>query len=121
MTSMIRIIDVLTEKLKMIININDSEQRILGARVVKSLAVMRPGERGKVKGIFELADKVEDSQGAPDEFTLRLMEMGVTPGSRLEVRFLGPLGGDPIAFDCRGTLIALRLKEAQRVQVEVVP
>ena len=49
-----------------------------------------------------------------DDVSVRLLEMGITPG--VEVRLLGtaPLG-DPIELDLRGYRLSLRKSEAQRI------
>lgn len=53
-----------------------------------------------------------------DEITLRLLEMGLTPG--VEVVFIGraPLG-DPLELEVRGYRLSLRKAEAQRVEVQM--
>jgi ferrous iron transport protein A len=52
-----------------------------------------------------------------DEITLRLLEMGLTPG--VEVRLIGraPLG-DPLEFEVRGYRLSIRKSEAARVEIE---
>lgn len=52
-----------------------------------------------------------------DEISLRLLEMGLTPG--VDVRLLGtaPLG-DPLEFEVRGYLLSIRKSEAARVEIE---
>jgi len=52
-----------------------------------------------------------------DEVSVRLMEMGLTPG--VEVRCLGaaPLG-DPLEYEVRGYRLSLRRQEAALVEVE---
>ena len=52
-----------------------------------------------------------------DEITLRLLEMGLTPG--IEVRLIGraPLG-DPLEFEVRGYRLSIRKSEAARVEIE---
>jgi len=59
--------------------------------------------------------RVETIDGA-DEVSLRLLEMGVTPG--VEVRLLGtaPLG-DPLEFELRGYRLSIRKSEAARISV----
>lgn len=59
--------------------------------------------------------RVEAIDGA-DEVSLRLLEMGVTPG--VEVRLLGtaPLG-DPLEFELRGCRLSIRKSEAARISV----
>jgi ferrous iron transport protein A len=53
-----------------------------------------------------------------DTLTLRLLEMGLTPGC--DVRLVGkaPLG-DPLEFQVRGYRLSLRKAEAARVTVEL--
>ena len=55
-----------------------------------------------------------------DDVSLRLMEMGLTPG--VEVRLVGvaPLG-DPLELELRGYRLSVRKSEAARVEVELIP
>ena len=52
-----------------------------------------------------------------DEISLRLLEMGLTPG--VDVHLLGraPLG-DPLEFEVRGYHLSVRKSEALRVEIE---
>jgi ferrous iron transport protein A len=54
-----------------------------------------------------------------DDVSLRLLEMGLTPG--VEVRLVGvaPLG-DPLELDVRGYRLSVRKCEAARVEVELL-
>ncbi len=47
----------------------------------------------------------------------RLMDLGLVPGSRVEVVRRSPLG-DPVAYKIRGAIIALREEETDRVIVK---
>jgi ferrous iron transport protein A len=49
--------------------------------------------------------------------SLRLLEMGLTPGSKIEVIRAAPLGF-PIEVKVRGYSISLRESEAQSVEIE---
>lgn len=51
-----------------------------------------------------------------DEISLRLLEMGLTPG--VDVRLLGaaPLG-DPLELELRGYRLSLRKNEAARIEI----
>lgn len=71
-----------------------------------TMADLQQGERGRV---LEIA--------GDDEITIRLYEMGLTPG--VEVQFVGraPLG-DPLEFEVRGYRLSVRRSEARQVQVE---
>ena len=55
-----------------------------------------------------------------DDLSLRLLEMGLTPG--VEVRLVGvaPLG-DPLELELRGYRLSVRKSEAARVEVELIP
>jgi len=52
-----------------------------------------------------------------DDVSVRLMEMGLTPGVSLVVLGAAPLG-DPIELELRGYRLSLRKSEAARVKVE---
>ncbi|MGE3410101.1 MAG: ferrous iron transport protein A [Pirellulales bacterium] len=52
-----------------------------------------------------------------DDVSLRLMEMGLTPGIAIAYCGAAPLG-DPLEFELRGYRLSLRKQEAARVEVE---
>lgn len=52
-----------------------------------------------------------------DEISLRLLEMGLTPGVDVELLGTAPLG-DPLEFEVRGYLLSIRKSEAARVEIE---
>lgn len=54
-----------------------------------------------------------------EETTLRLMEMGLVPGTKIRVIKMAPLG-DPIEITLRGYHFTLRRHEAAGVAVEKV-
>jgi len=51
-----------------------------------------------------------------DELSLRLLEMGLTPGVELRVLGVAPLG-DPLELEVRGYRLSVRRREAMRVHV----
>lgn len=59
--------------------------------------------------------RVESISG-DDEISLRLMEMGLIPGTEFRVVGVAPLG-DPIEIELRGYRLSLRRTEGQRVDV----
>jgi DtxR family Mn-dependent transcriptional regulator len=75
-------------------------------RPARSLADLEPGEAGCVKTlrVRGLARR-------------RLLDLGLTPGTRVECALRSPLG-EPRAYRIRGTLVALRAGEASRVEIE---
>lgn len=46
----------------------------------------------------------------------RMVDLGILPGTRIEVLMRSPLG-DPIAYRVRGATVALRREQAKRVAV----
>jgi ferrous iron transport protein A len=57
---------------------------------------------------------------AGDEAVRRLMELGLLPGERVEVIGRAPLG-DPLAILVRGTRLAVRARDARRIQIAPAP
>ena len=47
----------------------------------------------------------------------RLMEMGLLPGTTVEVQRIAPLG-DPIELRLRGFSLSIRRSEAERIEIE---
>ena len=71
-----------------------------------SLARLAMGQRARVESIL-----------GDDELSLRLMEMGLIPGTEVQVLGVAPLG-DPIEIELRGYRLSLRRSEGERVEVE---
>jgi len=72
---------------------------------LSTLAEVSVGQRGQVTGIL-----------GTDEISLRLLEMGLTPGAEFSLLGVAPLG-DPIEIEIRGYRLSLRKSEAARVSV----
>ena len=70
-----------------------------------TLADLRPGQRGTVHGFA--------SQSPP----VRLLEMGLLPGTEVEVVRLAPLG-DPMDLKVRGYHLSIRREEARLVTIQ---
>jgi ferrous iron transport protein A len=75
---------------------------------VSRLADLAVGQQCRVRGV-----------GGDDEISLRLMEMGLTPGVEVTCLGVAPLG-DPLELEVRGYRLSVRKSEAQRVEVEPV-
>jgi Fe2+ transport system protein FeoA len=71
-----------------------------------SLASLAPGQKGKIAGI----DLPGSQKG-------RVMEMGLTIGTTIEVVKVAPLG-DPVEYKVRGGHISLRKAEAASIRVQ---
>ena len=76
------------------------------ATFAKSLANVKVGTRGRVATI-----------SGDDEISIRLMEMGLTPGVEFQLLGVAPLG-DPLELEVRGYRLSLRKSEASRIEVE---
>lgn len=72
---------------------------------MSTLAALPVGSRSKVVRIV-----------GDDEISLRLMEMGLTPGVEFELIGVAPLG-DPLELELRGYRLSLRKSEAARIEV----
>lgn len=71
----------------------------------RTAAELRVGERARVARVDGM-----------DEISMRLLEMGLTPGVELELLGKAPLG-DPLEFELRGYRLSVRIAEARRVAV----
>ena len=69
------------------------------------LSSLLPGETGLVQGLW-----------ANGPMRRRLQDVGLIPGTRVECVGRSPLG-DPRAYLIRGTVIALRDRDAQSVRI----
>jgi Fe2+ transport system protein FeoA len=47
------------------------------------------------------------------------MDLGILPGTRIEVEMRSPLG-DPVAYRVRGSVIALRNKQAREIEITAI-
>ncbi len=80
--------------------------------------LVRPGGAG----VTALADLAIAGRGrvvrvaGSDEISLRLLEMGLTPGAEVEMLGVAPLG-DPLELEVRGYRLSLRRAEAARVEI----
>lgn len=70
------------------------------------LADLVPGRGGRVRQVH-----------GDDEISLRLMEMGLTPGIDVSVIGVAPLG-DPLELQVRGYRLSVRRNEAARIELE---
>ncbi len=72
-----------------------------------TLASLRPGTSGTVKTVH--------STGLERR---RMMDLGIVPGTVIRAEAESPMG-DPVAYRIRGALIALRRKQAERVELTI--
>ena len=74
---------------------------------VKKISELKAGDRGVIKKML-----VEDPLG------LRLQELGVLPGTEIEVVRHAPLGGS-IEIRCKGGLLLLGDEEASMIEINI--
>lgn len=71
-----------------------------------TLAALQVGGQARVENI-----------AGDDEISVRLMEMGLVPGTDVRIVSLAPLG-DPVEIELRGYRLSLRRSEAERVEIK---
>lgn len=71
-----------------------------------SLKDLKPGEKGRITGLFLQPDMNQ-----------RLQDMGFLNGAEVECVYKSPFG-DPTAYFVKGTLIAVRAAEAQNIMAK---
>ena len=49
----------------------------------------------------------------------RLMDLGILPGTKIEVEMRSPLG-DPTAYRVRGSVIAIRNEQAKQIEITLM-
>lgn len=76
------------------------------AAAVRSLADLIPGQRARVAAV-----------SGPAASRNRLLEMGLTRGTVIELIRVAPLG-DPIELELRGYRLSVRRAEAANVSIE---
>ncbi|MCS7054337.1 MAG: metal-dependent transcriptional regulator [Ignavibacterium sp.] len=76
----------------------------------KKLSSLSVGEKGKIIGI---AKSLRGQQRR------RIMDLGIVPGTIIEAE-LESISGDPVAYRVRGTTIALRKNQAEKIYIEKI-
>ena len=70
-----------------------------------TLDQLKPGQSGVVRTV-----------GGEGALRLRLLDMGIIPGTAIAVRKVAPMG-DPIQIQLRGYELTLRLEDAARITI----
>jgi len=73
---------------------------------INTLSELPQGERGLVLDIY-----------SEDHMRRRLQELGLIQGTKVSCVYKSPLG-DPVAFEIRGTVIALRSEDSSLVRIQ---
>ena len=85
---------------------SDSSER-LNDTCSERLSELKPGQKATVRAV---------SLTLPTHERRRLMDLGILPGVVIEA-VMRSAGGDPTAYQIRGTLIALRQEQSRWIQV----
>ena len=119
----IRILDVGPESLRLRA---DGEEMTLSRLRAASVSVVETGEEddradrptGRLSDLAlgEYAEIVTISRACRGLERRRLMDLGIVPGTRIEAIMRSP-SGDPTAYLIRGTTIAIRRSQAERIRV----
>ena len=72
------------------------------------LSSLKPGEEGEIVAVSRTMHSAERR---------RLLDLGILPGARVRVEFTSPLG-QPVAYFIRGSLIALRDDQTDKIFVK---
>ena len=92
------------------INVGIPKLEKLHFGVLKKLSTLSIGEKGKIIGI---AKSLKGKQRR------RLMDMGIVPGTIIEAE-LESISGDLVAYNVRGTKIALRKNQTDKIYIEPI-
>lgn len=71
---------------------------------MRTVADLRPGESGTVNGFSD------------QELSIKLLEMGVLPGTEVTMRLVAPFG-DPVCIEVSGYNLSMRMKEASTISL----
>ena len=92
--------------------------RSSGVRAIKSDIPLRNKEKEKTLAGVGVGEKVRilelQCEGA---YRRRLLDLGLIPGTEVRVVMMSPLG-NPMAYEIRGSIIALRLEDASKIIVK---
>ena len=83
--------------------------QVVDAGSTRTLAEVQPGESATMVGI---------APGCRGPARRRLLDLGVVPGTVIHAR-MRSAAGDPVAYDIRGALVALRHEQAAHIRVEI--
>lgn len=99
---------------------------VVASVVAANITVAPLPEVNAVEGPFMLLSDLERGEesvvigigdGCRGLTRRRLLDLGFTPGARVEMERIGPFG-DPRAYKVRGTLVALRHEQADHILIE---
>ncbi len=84
------------------------------------LSELPKGKRARILSYSQPLTDIAGHTSSDDECIHEMLDLGMVPGARVEVRHFGMFGRDPIAVLVRGGLVALRRIDASRIEVEEI-
>ena len=106
----------------------DGDERVLAPMLAANVSVtpipppapeIAHGERLSSLKMGEMAEVIGISRACRSSERRRLMDLGIVPGTRIQVAFRSP-SGDPTAYLVRDTLIALRKEQADMISIRKI-
>lgn len=90
-----------------LIRVGELPQGMVDESGLERLSALRQGEEAVVRGLMPSCTGLERK---------RLLDLGLVKGSKIKCEFSAPFGS-PITYSVRGTLIALRREQAEKVLI----
>lgn len=87
----------------------EPSSEVVDAGPARTLAEVEPGDMATVVGI---------APACRGPARRRLLDLGVVPGTVIHAR-MRSAAGDPVAYDIRGALVALRREQAAHIRVDI--
>lgn len=118
----VRLVEVSPQRVRFLA---DGEEHLLAPLVAANISVVaqedskpaeEPLETLDTLPSGETAEVLQISRRAPRPQRRRFMDLGILPGTQIEVELNGP-AGDPRAYRVRGSVIALRKEQAQLIAI----
>lgn len=103
----------------------DEEEAVLAPLFARNITVQQIGSEERIPGPYKTLAGVQQGESAVvmgiaracrGQQRRRLMDLGIVPGTAIVPEMVS-VGGDPVAYRVRGSLIALRRSQAQQIYV----
>ena len=119
----IRMMEVSDKRLKFVAN---GEECVLSPLIAKNITVGVVKLEKQIEGKFKTLSSLKIGEAGTilgigkalrGQQRRRLMDLGIVPGTKIEAE-LQSLTGDPVAYKVRGTTVALRKKQTDKIYLE---
>jgi len=92
------------------ISVKEIEEKVFVKESIKPLSTLRVGETAIISSL---------SRALRGQQRRRLLDLGIVPGTKIKA-VLESIGRDPVAYEVRGTLIALRKNQSDYIFIKEV-